>query len=283
MYAVINNMDFIVQDGEGIMSCANETSLSVREWAGAESETIGVDCNLTHRQQLGTTTKQLRYQLLDWETILTDPNDTFALDRLRGLYAYGMEVAYGILFHDLFQFCMRPVFDVDPISDVSLVLELPRVVTNVSSILQCIESLVVPFQDEVASTQRGSQVSCHLFVLTSASDIKDTALAPMIETSNRDVSTLLVQDGMQCTLSVLPFPDSSNGQIELVPSFWTLVQKATVTRKGWIRPFATFTGDPLLRAGASFIRDQMEYHRHYETWKQGREPFLISPLPECVY
>jgi hypothetical protein len=133
------------------MSCANETSLSVREWAGAESETIGVDCNLTHRQQLGTTTKQLRYQLLDWETILTDPNDTFALDRLRGLYAYGMEVAYGILFHDLFQFCMRPVFDVDPISDVSLVLELPRVATNASSILQCIESLVVPFQDEVAS------------------------------------------------------------------------------------------------------------------------------------
>ncbi|KAG7371038.1 hypothetical protein IV203_019608 [Nitzschia inconspicua] len=280
-YAVINDFDFSISDNQGEISCSLGASLGIRDWAiGGSFEDVDISSVLKRQNVTEAVTLQLDRS--DWKQLVIESNSSAVLGRLQDLYEHGKEVAYGILFHELMFPCERFSLVLESLPEISMILELHVGDKGAESIVHCINVLLQKNSPDDVAILPGSGISCHLYVVSGASRIEETALSPIIEYIGYDLYTISVGNDQQCSMSFLPISEPEGDAQKLGPTFWRSVQRAATARSGWIRPMND-SADARFQAGAIFARQQLEYHRYYETWKQGREPFEISPLPECRY
>lgn len=237
---------------------------------------------------------------------------------LNDLFAHGPDVLFGLLFHELFSYCPYYPTTINdegggdssvppPMSSRAAVLHLESAVASndeEDSIRNCIESIFFPNDVDKAEefsingSFQDDESSCHIYILADSSTIEDTILASMVVKSSDESSAsdespprLMLRRDRVCSFSFYPMivsaaPEESSPQLQ--PVFWKAIQEASEARAGWIQPRASSSSrvssdGEVLQASATLTRGRLEYKRHYETWKQGREPFWITQLQECFY
>jgi hypothetical protein len=212
------------------------------------------------------------YNLSDWETRIDSQQSPEAFKRLEDLFAQGIDVLYGLLFHQVFSFqeSMETPWQ-NPLT-MSFVLELAEDVSpsSIEMVEQCMDSM---------SPESNGETECHIFVISTTRFLNETKFEPFLE--ERDGSRLWIQKKRRCTIS---FHQSSPNKDGVDTQRWKNIDLVARARSGWIAPRAP-SSEPnrntTVTANSRLIRERLEYNRHAETWKQGREPFLISKLPNC--
>lgn len=225
-----------------------------------------------------TDNSHIHFTIADWEEIFGGLGDDATTARLHALYEQGVDFMYGFLFGKMFHFCEKSLLPNDPLPENSIILEIFDGEDGISSILECVQALV--HQKE----QGQGPEYCHISVLSSSPKIENTALTNVIDVNAQDTYTLPFRDNQNCSLSFHSMVTHLKGETNPSSSFWAILQKASRARGGWIRPLDDAKAAlPDRQTSIALIRERLEYQRHLETWKKGREPFLIASLPECKY
>ncbi len=232
----------------------------------------------------------MRYGVSEWHALLDDERKPDVRRLLEDMFAQGQDVAYGILFHELFSYCPAVSIDDGNFAAYSYVLHLEsRASLSVETIQRCMVSVLHANEEEnsIVAGVLEHDKSCHFYIMADIPTIQNSVLASMIHQSETESPRLIVgQDQGSCSFSFLYMgivDESDHDENEaLPPTFWKHVEEASAARAGWIGP-----ENPKkfgrLGVGAGLVRERFEYKRHHETWKQGREPFWIPKITECFY
>ena len=205
--------------------------------------------------------------------------------RAADIFAYGQDVAYGLLFNELISFC--PYTSPDPpmnvIPERSVILEVSgeTLPADLHRIQSCIGNMT---RNEGGSEELlGAEYPrCHIYVLLDQPVFDNTAPSPLI--SNSGLSSQLspiMELETDCSLSFSYLP--VDPALSLSPRIWDNIRTVAHGRGGWIVPCTVPQNKTLHGLGSSLIRERLEAKRHTEQWKAGRVPFVISPFPECCY
>ena len=225
--------------------------------------------------------------------------------RAADLFAFGQDVAYGLLFNELFSFCPYP--SPDPPTNVipgrSVILEVSSgtAPADLPRIQSCIEMALKEGGSEESLGAAGYP-RCHIYVLSDQPVVENTAPSTVLipeQGLSSDLSPIKMELEHDCSLSIVYLPpvehESTNaGATELEelgllsPRIWNDIRTASHARSGWIAPNTVARNNNKtlhdgLRSSSLLIRERLEAKRHMEQWKAGREPFVISPFPECRY
>lgn len=208
--------------------------------------------------------RQNHYNFTDWDRIFrrynrTQNNGTILIE----LFAQGIHFLYGMLFHRLFTFrehCEQPWGEFPPKKLVLLDLPEIRKTTN-TRVSQCLDTLV----SAKTVAKKLTSHTCHIFVMTS----KDATINWTDDSFGEDSCH-------NCSFSWLPVYDEDNYS----DGWWKFLDLVSLAHSGWI----SFKQDVLSRSSdptTSLVKEWIEYKRYLETWKMGREPFIISEFPVC--
>jgi hypothetical protein len=227
----------------------------------------------TNNEEVSFRWGHTHYNLSDWETRMDGQQSPEALERLEDLFAHGIDVLYGLLFHQVFSFreSMKTPWQ-NPLT-MSFVLELTEDFSpsNIEKVEQCMDSM---------SPESNGDSECHIFVISTSWFLNGTKFEPFLE--KRDGSRLWSQKKRSCTISFHQTPNKDDVDNQR----WKNIDLVARARSGWIAsgaPASESNRTTTVTANSGLIRERLEYNRHVETWKLGREPFLISKLPNCYY
>jgi hypothetical protein len=235
----------------------------------------------------------LKTNFSEWNTLIADKSSSDGgRERLSDLFAHGSDVLFGLLFHELLSYCPFPDIQDEFLlpqvaSSSAAVLQLESAVTNdMESLRTCIESIFFPSAGGSSDDRANADATCHVYILSDVPSIKETVLASMVLTAESESPRLMVRRDRFCSFSFYYTTSASHDLNKNTPQLslfsWKGIQVAAGARRGWIRateprPKGTHS------AALALTRGRLEYKRYFETWKQGREPFLIGQLPECLY
>ena len=238
---------------------------------------------------------ETHYNETNWKDYATQSHSSEHVEtQLEKLYSNGVDFLYGLLFHEIFSIHegFEPSWeDSMMMNPTTIVLELAEHQSyNVPSIQNCVNSIIV---SDYAST--GSDImspDCHVFVLSNDRHLNESKFGRYIESQRLEDDDNGVSWHMtehDCSITHVPFPSTPFNSIATtneIGSWWRNADLVSHARSGWIGPS---NNDPTPQEGtaqhaaAQFIKERIEYRRYVETWKMGRDPFMISELEVCNY
>ena len=215
--------------------------------------------------------------------------------QLEKLYSNGIDFLYGLLFHEIFSIHdgYEPSWEESStMNPTTIVLELAENDENynVPSIQNCVNSIV---SSDYAST--GSDIKspdCHIFAISNRRYFNESKFGRYIENQRLedDDDDSLHMAEHNCSITYVPFP-STPTTIDTTTSigkWWRNADLVSHARSGRIQPSNNnnVTQQEITaqrHVAARFVKERIEYRRYVETWKMGRDPFVISELERCDY
>lgn len=292
---ILTNRSLVVKTKLWNAGCSDEGRLSSRSWLEGRVEEVDWGDNFGEDSKVSSFLASdgghvelrfgsLRYEEEDWiRLFLNFTGEALSKEQqslLHTLYEYGPSVLYGNIFHQLLSYCPyndttnglgRNARNTFVVEADSAALDDP------STLVPCVEKLIP--QEDWLLDEDPSSWTCHLYVVAEG----------LHESANLTDELYLDNIGHACTISI--YSKSEFVDIAGRPSrfFWHTIDSVSKARTGWIRPNTKSQipvpkeTNTMAEHALSLIQERLEYKRHWETWKQGRVPFEISPLAECTY
>lgn len=224
--AILMKRRLIVDTNRTHGHCEGPTVLGLREWQ-QQSTTLDEDeadilkMDVRELFMVSNTTEQWsakyiqlhfersHYDQFFWNTSLQEETAASAtvpsiIQQLNDLYAYGKDLLYGLLFHELFSFCPYPSlqsYTPQPSSSIVLHMEVDTA-PSTGRIQECILNLL-DYEDEKLKSEPSSEKSCHLFILSDSPVENEAAFAPLVLGSGEN-ARLTVSRDLKCSLSFYP-------------------------------------------------------------------------------
>jgi hypothetical protein len=225
------------------------------------------------------------YNLSDWNVLLQN-GATYSLTILEQLFARGIKFLYGMLFHQVFSLRVRFESPWEHPPATTVVLDLENVQQSVDNLEKCMVSMFL-----MESNDDGDLISpsdCHIFAIPSSNFFNATKFDDYAWWKRERAGSGTWRN---CSNSFLPLYDAHQKD---PPDFdkdniwWKNLDLISRARSGLIAPLYDSSEEEGSRIQTSsslllIIKEWIEYKRHLETWKLGREPFRISKLQECFY
>jgi hypothetical protein len=308
--------DTICEEGGSLVpkEWARKIQVAIGDDARPNTTVFSLDTmiDLSENLKISVESSKLRYDASSWNNVIDDPS----FSALKNLFAEGQDLAYGTLFHEIFSYCPLQASTTQlvgatpelalPSFTIVLLLEHLDEQDGSDAVLEnargCIKSLIVAAETEEETSlfekinRHVEAPSCHIFVLSDTSTIQETVLAPLLKNSS-GLMTFGKRDDDSPILCTFSFYDmiaenrdeavaaKAAASFSISSYSWKQIQDSSQARTGWVetrhKEIGTQAG--ILNTKASFVRDRLEYKRYWETWKKGRDPFEIDPLPTCYY